>query len=242
MDALAQTVAVTWSARSVVPSVTLPAHLSMWRGVTPAKHGVPDNVYFPSASAYPSAFEIAHRAGLRTAMFYSWEELRDLAAPGHLTMSWCHEAKSNDGTDQRVAEAAAQYITMDRPDLVFVYFGDTDLIGHDHGWMSAPYLAAIERSDRALGSLLDTLTQAGVRDQYTVLFLSDHGGHERAHGSDSAADVTIPWVLNGPGVRQGYAIQGPVHIIDTAATIAHLLNLPRPAEWEGQPITEALDA
>jgi arylsulfatase A-like enzyme len=108
--------------------------------------------------------------------------------------------------------------------------------------MSAPYLAAIERSDRALGGLLAALDQVGVRDQYVVLFLSDHGGHDRHHGSDSPEDLTIPWILNGPGVRRGYAILRPVQITDTAATIAHLLNLPRPAEWEGQPVLEALDA
>jgi predicted AlkP superfamily pyrophosphatase or phosphodiesterase len=225
----------------VTPSVTLPTHTSMWRGVTPEKHGVRDNVFVPSAAAFPSAIEIAHQAHLRTAMFYSWEQLRDLSAPGHLTMSYCHEARSNDGTDQRVAEVAAAYLAAEQPHLAFVYFGDTDLIGHDHGWMSAPYLAAIERADHALGTLLHALERARLRDDYTVLFLADHGGHKRGHGSDSAEDLTIPWVLNGRPVRRGHQLQTPVRIYDTAATVAYLLGLPCPAVWDGQPVLDAME-
>ena len=63
---------------------------------------------------------------------------------------------------------------------------------------------------------------------------------DHEHGSDLPDDLTIPWVLNGPGVRQGYAIQTPVIIMDTAATIAHLLELPRPDVWEGRPVLDAL--
>ncbi len=240
VDALWQTGAYSWSAQSVAASVTLPAHLSMWRGVPPEKHGVTDNVFLPSASAYPSVFEVAHQAGLKTAMFYSWEELRDLSAPGHLTMSYCHEAKSNDGTDQLVAAEAARYLIAHRPDLAFVYFGNTDLIGHDDGWMSPPYLAAIEQLDQTLGHLLDDLAQAKLRDEYTLLLLSDHGGHGHHHGSTSPEDLTIPWIINGSGVKRGYEIQAPVLIQDTAATIAYLLDLPRPAQWDGQPVLTAL--
>jgi predicted AlkP superfamily pyrophosphatase or phosphodiesterase len=240
VDALWQTGAYSWSAQSVAASVTLPAHLSMWRGVTPEKHGVTDNVFMPTASAYPSAFEIAHQARLHTAMFYSWEELRDLSAPGHLTMSYCHEAKSDDGTDQLVAEEAARYLVAHQPHLAFVYFGNTDLIGHDHGWMSAPYLAAIEELDQALGTLLNALSQAHLRNDYTLLLLSDHGGHDRHHGSTSPEDLTIPWIINGPSVKRGYEIQAPVFIHDTAATIAYLLDLPRPESWDGQPVLTAL--
>jgi predicted AlkP superfamily pyrophosphatase or phosphodiesterase len=240
VDALWQTGAYTWAAQSVVPSVTLPTHLAMWRGVAPEKHGVMDNTFVSSAAHYPSAFEIARRAGRHTAMFYSWEELRDLSAPGALTMSFCHAATAGDGTDQKVAEAAAAYLAAAQPDLLFVYFGNIDLIGHDQGWMSAPYLAAIEESDRALGGLLDTLVESGLRDQYAILFLADHGGHEHMHGSALPEDMTIPWIINGRGVKRGHRLQTPVRITDTAATMLHLLDLPRPDMWDGQPVTDAL--
>jgi arylsulfatase A-like enzyme len=118
--------------------------------------------------------------------------------------------------------------------------GDVDIAGHMHGWMSPPYIAAIEANDRAVGLALSALNEAGLREQYTVLLLADHGGHDKNHGTDMPEDMTIPWILNGPGVKSNYAIQTPVDLRDTAATITHLLGLERPAVWEGQPVYDAL--
>lgn len=36
-------------ARTVFPSITLPCHMSLFHGVTPQKHGVLTNMYFPMA-------------------------------------------------------------------------------------------------------------------------------------------------------------------------------------------------
>ena len=53
-DSLWQRGAYTWRAQSVTPSYTLPTHNTMFRSVTPAKHGVVENTFNPAASAYPS--------------------------------------------------------------------------------------------------------------------------------------------------------------------------------------------
>ncbi len=241
LDCLWQTGAYTWQARSVAPSLSLPTHTSMFRGVSPQRHGVASNTFNPAAATYPSVFELAGRAGLRTVMFYSWEELRDLAAPGSLALSYCRALSPHEDTDRIVARAAADTIVTAQPDLTFLYLGSVDLIGHADGWMSAPYIRGIENLDGAVGDVVAALERAGLRDSFTFLALADHGGHDHEHGSDRADDLTIPWLLNGPGVRQGHAIQSPVIIMDTAATIAHLLDLPRPEVWEGRPVLDALN-
>src|SRR5690242_9910664 len=80
LDSLWQSGAYTWNGRTVMPSVTLPAHTSMFRGISPQKHGVKaDNIYVPSASAFPSIIEVAKLGNHSTALFYSWEQLRDLS-------------------------------------------------------------------------------------------------------------------------------------------------------------------
>ena len=44
--------AYTWTAQTVMPSVTLPAHSSMFRSISPQQHGIQaDNIYRPSAAA-----------------------------------------------------------------------------------------------------------------------------------------------------------------------------------------------
>jgi predicted AlkP superfamily pyrophosphatase or phosphodiesterase len=241
LDTLWQTGAYTWSARSVMPSVTLPAHNSIFRSVTPDKHGVgEDNIFRASATQFTSVIDRAALYNKHCAMFYSWEQLRDLAAPGSLKMSYCRAANYGEDNDMPVAVAASEYIAAHQPDFCFLYLGDIDIAGHMFNWMSREYFAAIEANDRAVGYVLQRLAQAGLRDHYTLIVQADHGGHDSGHGTDSPEDMTIPWIINGQNVKPNYAIQAPVGLCDTAATIAHLLNIPRPPEWEGQPVMDAL--
>jgi predicted AlkP superfamily pyrophosphatase or phosphodiesterase len=230
--------AYTWNARTVMPSVTLPCHTSMLRGVDTPRHGITSNVFQPLARPVPSLLEVAARAGKRVGFFYNWEQLRDLADPGTLTVSFLWNDYSQEG-DRHVAEQAAHYLTRANLDVLFLYLGATDEIGHAHGWMSPEYLAAIENADACLGHVLDAVTAAGRRAVTTTLVQSDHGGHGRSHGTDADEDMLIPWILNGPGVRTGHEITSPVRIFDTAPTLAHVLELPRPREWDGAPVSEA---
>jgi len=240
LDSLWQTGAYTWNARSVMPSVTLPSHNTMFRGVSPDKHGVgADNVFVPSALAFPSITDVAKLGNKRTAMFYSWEQLRDLAAPGSLDVTYCANGVYGEDNDTPVARLAAAYLVERQPDFCFLYLGDIDIMGHLHGWMSPEYIEAIEANDRAVGIVLDALETAGLRSAYTLLVQADHGGHDTDHGTELPEDMTIPWILNGPGVKQGHALQGAVNMADTPATIAHILELERPPVWEGAPVYEA---
>lgn len=238
-DSLWQNGAYSWDARSVVPSYTLPTHNTMFRGVAPDKHGVIENTFNPAASAYPSILDVAHAAGLHTAMFYSWGELRDLAAPGSLEYGLLRAARPGEDVDALLAADAASYIAREQPDLTFLYMQASDIAGHDAGWMSRPYLDAIEAMDRALGILLDRLDAARLRDRITFLLLADHGGNGRTHYGDAPEDTIIPWIISGPAIRRGHALSGPIHLPDTAATIAHALGLTPPGTWDGQPVREA---
>lgn len=242
IDSLWQAGAYTWEAQTVTPSISLPTHMSMFKGVAPDKHGVMDNVFAPSARAFPSVVEVAHKAGLHTAMFYDWEPLRDLNAPESLHLSYFRAYRHGAGepTGAVVAEMAAAYLAGEQPDLCVIYMGNIDEIGHRFGWMSPPYLDAVSQGDRAVGWVLDALGAAGLRERYAFLVLADHGGHERDHAGGAPEDLTIPWILSGPGVKRGHRIRTPVRIHDTPATVARLLDLPRPDVWDGQPVDEAL--
>lgn len=241
LDSLWQNGAYSWTARSVMPSVTLPAHSSIFRGVSPEKHGIgADNVFRPSAAAYPSVMDVSAQGGRHNALFYSWEQLRDLSAPGSLKMSYCLADVTPGGdNDTPVAAAAADYLATRQPDFCFLYLGDIDISGHLFGWMSPDYIKTIEVNDRAIGLVLDRLQKAGLRDEYTILAQADHGGHDTDHGTDSPEDMTIPWIINGAPVKRGHHLQTAIGLCDTAATIAHLLDVPLPAVWEGRPVLEA---
>ena len=235
--------AFTFSAQTVMPSITLPTHMSMFHGVTPQVHGVTDNVWQPMpGEPIPGIIELVHQAQRKAAAFYTWDELRDLSRPGSLAYSsfiniYGPEGETSDGD---IACLAADYFVRQRPDFMFVYSGMVDETGHHYGWLSPQYLDAVAKADTAIGSVLERLEENGLLAETAVLVTADHGGHARAHGSDILEDMTIPWLLAGPGVRQGYEIRDSVRIIDTAPTIAYLLGLPCPEAWQGQPVSEAL--
>ena len=49
------------------------------------------------------------------------------------------------------------------------------------------------------------------------------------------------FVMAGPGVREGMALERQVRVIDVAPTLCHLLGLPMPRDVEGGIIYEALE-
>lgn len=237
LDRLKREGAWTGRARSVMPSVTLPCHQSMLRGVPPERHGITTNRFQPLARPVPSVIEAAHAAGKRTGFFYNWEPLRDLAEPGSLDLGFfrrdCYSAEG----DQRIAALAAEHLRTEALDFAFIYFGWTDECAHRTGWMSSPYLRAIENADACIDQVLQAAPDPA---EATVLVQSDHGGHDRSHGTDRDEDMLIPWILSGARVRRGIELDSDVRIFDTCPTLAHLIGIPLAPEWDGRVVEEAL--
>jgi arylsulfatase A-like enzyme len=230
LDTLRARGASTLRASSVMPSITLPCHTTIFHSVPPARHGITTNTWMPMARPVPGLVDVARAAGLRSAFFHNWEPLRDLNVPGNLAFSYFRDNCYTDPDgDQVIADEALRYIRSDRPDFAFVYFGTVDVAGHDHGWMSDRYLQQISRVDGALGTLL-----GGLAADCAVMINSDHGGHERNHGADIPEDMIVPWIVAGPGVKPGHEIQAPVSLMDSAPTLARLLGVQAPAAWEGR--------
>jgi predicted AlkP superfamily phosphohydrolase/phosphomutase len=226
--------AFSLSASAVMPSMTLPCHTSIFHSVRPQRHGILTNTFTPMARPLPGLFDVAAAAGQRCAAFFGWEQLRDLSRPGSLTLSFCLNTSEIDlNTDERIVAEAVRYLSKDGYDFAFVYFGTVDTVGHNHGWMSPEYLAQLEQVDQHFGTLLDALP-----DDAHLLVQSDHGGHDRTHGTDSPEDMTIPWFITGPHIKQNHPIAVPVSLLDTAPTLARLLGIAPHPQWEGVCVEE----
>ena len=227
--ALAARGAHTMAARTVIPPNTLPAHASLVSGVDPALHGITWGDYRPERGpiSVPTLFTLAKAAGMRTALVCGKNVFRQLDAPGSID----HFADLNGG-DQAVASEAIANLAGYR--LMLVHFADVDLTGHQAGWMSDAYLRAIGAADEAVGRLL-----AAVPATTAVIFTSDHGGSGRDHLSTADVDMTIPWMIAGPGVRSGLVLGGTVDIKDTAATAARVLGLQMPPGTPSRVVEEA---
>jgi predicted AlkP superfamily pyrophosphatase or phosphodiesterase len=236
LTALCAKGAATLQACSVMPSITLPVHMSIFHSAPPTRHGITTNDWMPMARPLPGLVDAAHAAGLRSAFFYNWEMLRNLSLPGSLAFSYFRDNNTDPDGDQVIVDEAVRYLSTDHPNLVFVYFGVLDEMGHKYGFMSDGYLKQLESTDGAVGTLLETLPADA-----TVLVTSDHGGHDRSHGTDKPEDMTVPWIVAGPGIRCGYEIKMPVSLLDTAPTLARVLGIPPHPKWEGRCVEEIFE-
>ena len=82
---------------------------------------------------------------------------------------------------------------------------------------------------------------AGITGSSVILIIADHGGHEKTYGLNIPDDMTIPWIAWGQGVKKSFTLTAPVTTCDTAATALWLLDLPRPAEFDGRPVERAFE-
>lgn len=238
-------------ARTVLPSLTLPSHVSMLTGRPPADHGVIWNDEAVAARGYvrvPTVFAVARAHGRRAAAFFGKPKFRHLMAPGTLDYAqapadagwgWWRAGRTVDDATAYLARTARAGTP---PDLLFVHLAEPDVVGHRAGWMSWPYGVAVRWADGAVARIVDAADAAYGRGAWTLVVTADHGGHGRRHGSADPRDVTIPWIAWGAGVAPGTPLPAGVRTTDTAATALWLLGLPVPAGWEGRPVTAAFAA
>lgn len=222
--------AYTFNARTVFPSVTLPCHTSLFHSVPPTRHGTTTNTYMPQVHPIEGLFELLKHNKKVNAMFYGWEELRDVSRPGSLKHAVYLNAMAHDGVDARLTDYALDYIKEKSPDFVFLYLVDTDERGgHGYGWMTPEYLNCISIA-------LDCVKKvAEACPEYDIIVTADHGGHDRAHGSDQPEDMTIPQFYRCAGLEKGTDL-GEISILDIAPTVADLFGLDPVDEWEGKSV------
>ncbi len=120
--------------------------------------------------------------------------------------------------------------------LLLLYLGEYDELNHSVGALSAEAMGAIERSDRALCTLVSQVDLSST----LLIVTADHGQIDAAgHGGDDAEVLETPLVMAGPRVRPGSYpdVQQP----DIPATISALLGMSFPRSGQGRVLYEWLD-
>ncbi len=241
LQRLAREGAGTARATSVVPTLTVPAHLSLMAGVPPEEHGVfSDDLEFTRQMAsLDPLFRLARDRGRRAVAFMS--DRGPLA--GFEEALQCRQAFGLDSlsltepTGLQAVESAGPALADPEVELAFVHIPDPDLAGHEHGFESDEYGEAVLRADSALARGLEAATS----DSTLVIVVSDHGGGGAfgrfQHGSAAPEDVRVPLLLDGSGVVSGEL--GEASILDVAPTALWALGLVPPGEYEGRVLLEA---
>ncbi|RSS83402.1 nucleotide pyrophosphatase, partial [Streptomyces sp. WAC02707] len=214
-------------------------------GVWPDKHGVKDNTFTgKNYGTYPGFLARLHqvRPGLSLFAAVDWPELDT-----HGTVTPGADAKLVYDNNYAVNDKVITDITEDvlrnqNPDVLFVYFGETDEIGHNHGAAHARYLEAIDVQDAYLGRLLAAIRArpSYATERWTVIVTTDHGHTDAGGHGGSAVEERRTFVLaQGPGIAAG-ARPIDTRLVDVAATVFHQLGIVPDPSWglDGKPIQE----
>jgi hypothetical protein len=219
--------ASTLNARTVQERTTsLPNDLSMLTGrrVTASLdgHGVHrerdsgSTVHAAAGHYTSSVFDIVHNFGGSTAFYANRSNL------GLANRSW---DAVNGGIDphglDHGRDKIGRYVADDNANVLvdamvtrlarrpsrftFLQLAGPDRAGHEHGFLSDEYLAAVRRSDRQIGRVLRTIAASSTLSAHTmVVVTSEHGGYKRDHTDATLLEnYRVPFIVWGPGVARG---------------------------------------
>lgn len=248
MDRLMQEGAYSFHARAVMPTSSSSNWASMMMGAGPEQHGITSNDWQPDrfeiaptatgpGGIFPTIFSVirGQRPDAVTAVFHDWDDFGRLFERDMVT-----KIVDGDGPDKTI-EAAVEYIQEKHPLFAFIHLDHVDHAGHEYGHGTPEYYASVQEADRLIGIVVDTLKEANIYERTLLIVTSDHGGIEKGHGGSTMAEIEIPWIIVGPGVAANKAIETPIDVYDTAATVAYVLDLMPPECWIAQPVLSAFE-
>ena len=250
LDALMQTGASTMASRGVIPTSSGPNWASILMGAGPEQHGVTNNAYIPEEPTltpvasgtgkrglFPTIFDVIRNAEPEATLgaIYHWEPIQNYFE--HEQVDYMVSPSS----DVDVATEATAYIKANTPRYTFIHFDEVDAAGHSSGHGTPSYFRSIEKADSLIGQVVTAIDEAGIRENTLILITSDHGGKGYGHGELVPEVIGIPFILNGPKVKQGFTIRATVNTVDNSATIAFALGLPVPEAWTGRPVKSAFE-
>ena len=248
LDSLIESGAHSFNAKAVYPSSSSPNWASMITGTSPAHHEVWSNKWKQSDIAdrsycggangqlFPTIFRVVREKMPKAtiATFYDWDDFGRLLEDDVCTVK--EDRQGEDDTAQR----AAEYITKAKPAFTFIHLDHVDHAGHESGHGTPAYYTAVSKADSLIGYVMNAVRRAGMTNETVVIVTADHGGINKGHGGNSPAEMNIPWIMSGKGVRKNVRLQQPIDTFDTAVTIAYLFRATPPTCWTGKPVLEAL--
>ncbi|MDC8829359.1 alkaline phosphatase family protein [Alteromonas gilva] len=246
LDKLMQNGAYTLNARAVLPSSSSPNWKSILSASAPNQHGVTSNSWAPYdfilppvATGLEDIFPTIigeyrqHYPNAKIGAFYTWGGINELFERSALNID------VNSETDEQTITRAIQYITAHKPEFTLLHLDNVDHVGHHDGHKTTEFYNAVNQVDRLVGTLLEALETAQMRDDTVIVIASDHGGIGYGHGGETLDEMQVPVIINGPGIKHDFRINKPVYTYDTGATVAYLLDIPLHPAWVGRPIVNA---
>ncbi|PCC33092.1 alkaline phosphatase family protein [Brachybacterium alimentarium] len=229
----------------VAPTVTAVGWSTLLTGVWPSTHKVSGNEdefhllhRYPSVltRAYSADREIRTYAAASALIFGTHYGPGPILGPGVNKLSFFDRRDYREGfsdTDPLVLDEAVRELRTGEHDLSFVYFGQADKVGHEHG-VGDEYREVIGVLDDYLGRLLEAVRRRPTydREEWLVMLSTDHGHlDEGGHGGGSWQErqsFIIAGLLSGTTDAKWREEAEPV---DLAPTLMDHLAVPVDPAW-----------
>jgi arylsulfatase A-like enzyme len=114
-------------------------------------------------------------------------------------------------------------------------------------WVRRLYRGELQVVDAALGELLAVLEEQGGLDEAVLVFVGAHGEEFFEHGgvghgfSLHEESLRVPLMIRAPALLAAGRVTAPIDLLDVAPTLADLLGLPFPSEWQGDSLVPLID-
>lgn len=229
------------------PVATIPGHVSMATAVTPEVHKSVWNENDDKLTPVdvPTIFDLLTEHGLTSVFVTGKAKLKKVFEKHPPTQTFLpHTFLLGDtyGRLPKVVDQEAAKALDRKPDLLFLHYALADTIGHVFGWESWPQRRALEQIDKSIARVVSKAEQVYGPSGYVLIITADHGGHKASHGrtnddgslQDPERDLYIPWIIYGAKLKPGLKA---MNVIDTSPSIAALLGLKVPPEWNWQGVS-----
>ncbi len=227
LAALARSGGGCFTARTVEPPLTRPAHASMLRGVEPLHHGQTDNNIAPITGQAPTFLQVGRDAGLDTASFTNWLPMDTLIEPKAATNRVFLDAGYDPAEDDLLVDLWTRVDSRQCPAVAFLYLAGPDLAGHSAGWGSEAYFEALIKADANLGRIV---VGSGNLD---LIVTTDHGGVGTSHMT-SSDDVMTTFIAVRSPLLNASSFWTSASVLDVAPTVAQLAGFPADGSWQGR--------
>lgn len=245
LDSLMNHGASTLRARAVLPTSSSPNWASMIMGAGPEQHGITSNAWERdfhklapanrgAGNIFPTIFQLIRNQQPKAEIgaIYDWGGF------GRLFEKDAVSYDINGKDEYETTTLACKYLKEKDPLFTFIHLDHVDHAGHAHRHGSPEYYASVEVADSLIGAMLAAAHLAFGND-FVVLVTADHGGKGLGHGGETLAEIEIPFILAGKGIKSNYSIPNLVMTYDNAATVAYTLGITQPHSWIGRPVKSA---
>ena len=214
---------------------------SILHGVHRDKHGVTSNGYLPNNLAnWPDFFTYLERnnAAWNTYRILTWDAAHNNQPSGSDFKIYRDYSSNGDELAtqdlEKIIRGTHQTYQAD-PDVVFIFYSDVDVAGHQYGFHpSVPqYLAEISDTDQKIGRVLNAIKGRPnyANENWLTIVTTDHGGSiDGSHHGNTPEKRRIPFIVSGQSASHTRTDRVAKNV-DVARTVLAFMGVPVNPAW-----------